>query len=415
MNEKRVVITGLGIISPSGLDLDNFWSSIINGENKIDRITKFDTSKFEVKIAGEIRDFEIKQYGFPFMLTRQLDTFTHYALAASKLALDDSGIELDKENKNQIGVFMGNCLGGVAFGERELYNLYRKGVEEVSPYQAISWFYTAPQGQISIRFNLKGFSKTFASDRISSDLALGYAFKSILRNRINAALTGGSEAGISTYGFLGFMKSGIFSKRNDNPKGAYRPYNVDCDGLVLGEGSGILLLEELDHALNRDAKIYGEIVGFYSNCDGVHHQYSDDNGEGFQIAIEKCLEDANTEPSVIDYINLDGVGIRNLDIIETNVLKRVFGKHINKIGLSCPKVCFGHTYGSAGAIDMIINCLALKTNMIPPTINYENPYSDCDLDYTSNKAKEKEINSVLQIARGRGGINSALILKRFEG
>jgi 3-oxoacyl-[acyl-carrier-protein] synthase II len=415
MKNRRVVITGLGIISPAGLDLDTFWQSTLKGENQVGLITKFDTSNFEVKIASEIKEFNIGTYGFPFMLTRQLDDFTHYALAASKCCLEDAGIDLDKVNKNKIGVFIGNCLGGVKMGERELFNLYRDGFEAVSPYQAISWFYAAPQGQISIRYKLKGYSKTFVADRISSDVAIGYAYKSILLGRMEAALVGGAEASISPYGFLGFMKSGVLSKRNKEPKTAYRPYNLDCDGTVLGEGSGMLFIEELDHALARNSKIYGEITGFYTNNDGCHHNYPDDSGGGFQKVISECMKSAGLTPADIDYINLDGIAIREQDIIETNVLKRVFHAHSDRISLSCPKVSFGHTFGAAGAMDLIINCLVLKHNTIPPTINYIHPNDGCNLDYTPNYPKSKRVETAMQISRGRGGLNSAIIIKRYNG
>ena len=414
MKKRRVVITGLGIISPAGLDLDTFWQSTLKGENQAGSITKFDTSNFEVKIANEIKAFDIAAYGFPFMLTRQLDDFTHYALAASECCLKDAELDLDLVNKNKIGVFIGNCLGGVKMGERELFNLYRNGAEAVSPYQAISWFYTAPQGQISIRYKLKGYSKTLVADRISSDVAIGYAYKSILLGRIAAALVGGTEAPISPYGFLGFMKSGVLSKRNKDPKTASRPYNLDCDGTVLGEGSGMLFIEELDHALARNAKIYGEITGFYTNNDGYHHHYPEDSGAGFQKVISGCLKIAGLTPADIDYINLDGIAIREQDIIETNVLKKVFQAHSDRVSLSCPKVSFGHTFGAAGAMDLIIDCLVLKHNTIPPTINYIHPSDDCNLDYTPNHPKSKKVETAMQISRGRGGLNSAIIIKRYN-
>lgn len=415
MDGRRVVITGMGIISPSGSDLDSFWTSIINGESNIGLITKFDTTGFDIKIAGEVKNFKISDYGYPFMLTRQLDVFTHYAMAALKMSIEDSKIDLENLNRNKIGVFVGNCLGGVGFGERELFNLYQKGYNYVSPYQAISWFYAAPQGQMSIYYKLKGYSKTLVADRISSDIAIGNAYQSIQLNRIDASFVCGTEAGIFPYGFLGYIKSNVFSKRNDRPSTAYRPYDLDRDGMVLGEGSGVLLLEELEHALKRNAKIYGEILAFESNCDGVHHKNHDCKGAGYKDVIESCILKANISKKDIDYINLDGSGLKEDDIIETNVLKDVFGNKIEDIVLSCPKSMFGNTYGAAGAIDAIINCLVIKNNKVPPTINYENRDKQCDLNYTPNKAVSKDIKTVLQIARGRGGINSAMIIRKFEG
>jgi 3-oxoacyl-[acyl-carrier-protein] synthase II len=404
----------MGIVSTSGMDLDSYWTSLVKGESNVGLITRFDTSSYDVKMAGEINSFNIADYGFPFMLTRQLDVFTHYAMAATKMAINHSGIVLEDTDREKVGVFAGNCLGGVGFGERELFNLYRKGYKDVSPYQSISWFYTAPQGQISIFYKLKGFSKTFVADRISSDIAIGYAFKSILLNRIDACFVCGTEAGIFPYGFLGFMESEVMSRRNDRPSTAYRPYDLDRDGLVLGEGAGVLLIEELEHAIKRNAKIYGEIIAFESNCDGVHHKNHDNDGSGYRDVIESCISKAKITPKEIDYINLDGSGLKEDDIIETNVLKKVFGNKVDNIALSCPKTMFGHTFGAAGAIDAIINCLVLKNGRIPPTINYENFDKQCDLNYTPNRAVDKEVNTVLQIARGRGGINSAMIIGRYN-
>lgn len=414
MNRRRVVITGMGIISPSGNDLTTFWNNINDGKSKIEKISKFDTSLFDTKIGGEVKDFNLLDYGFKFMLSRTIDLFTQYALATTQMALEDSKLNLDAINKEEMGVFTGNCLGGVGFGERELYNLYTKGADKVSPYQAISWFYTAAQGQISIHYGLKGYSKTFVADRISSDAALGYAYKSILLNRIERAVVCGTEAPFVPYGFLGFMKNDVFSKNNLHPDEAYRPYDASRDGMVLGEGAGTLVVEELNSALERNAHIYAEIMAYCSNNDGVHFKNHDQTGEGYKDVIEECISRANLTIDDIDYINLDGSALREDDYIETKVLKEIFGDKIENVALSCPKSMFGNTYGAAGAIDSIINCLVIKNNRIPPTINYKNVDKECDLNYTANKSIDKQVDTVLQIARGRGGINSALIFKRYR-
>lgn len=415
MSRRRVVITGMGVISPSGNKIDEFWNSLTKGESHIGSITKFDVDKSNVKIAGEVKDFNINDYGFPFMLTRQLDTFTHYAMAATELAINDSGIKLETIDRTRMGVFVGNCLGGVGFGERELFHLYKKGYESVSPYQSISWFYTAPQGQISIYYKLKGYSKTFVADRISSDVAIGNAYQSILLGRIDASVVCGTEAGLFPYGLSLFSESGVLSQRSDNPAKTYRPYDLNRDGMALGEGAGVLMIEELDHALSRNAKVYGEILSFGSNCDGVHHTRNDDKGIKYKDVIESCISKAGISRNEIDYINLDGSGMWKDDIVETNVLKQVFGSAISDISLSCPKAMFGNTFGAAGAIDTIINCLTIKNNKILPTINYENFDKHCALNYTPNKFVDREVNTVLQIARGRGGINSAMIIREFKG
>ena len=384
MNKRRVVITGMGIVSPAGNDLESFWESVSDGKSSIAEITKFDTSHSDIKVAAEVKDFNIRNYGFPYMLTRQLDTFTHYAMAATKMTIDDAEINLENLDRNRIGIFVGNCLGGVGLGERELFNLYQKGWESVSPYQSISWFYTAPQGQISIYYKLKGYSKTFVADRISSDIALGNAYQAIKMGRIDGSLVCGAEAGVFPYGMALFASSGVLSTRLDAH--TYRPYDINRTGMALGEGAGTIMIEELEHAKKRNAKIYGEIVAFHSNCDGAHYYKNDKEGLWYETAIRTCLDKANMGTEDIDYINLDGAGLWEDDIIETNVLKNIFGKDIKDILLSCPKSMFGNTFGAAGIMDIITNCLVIKNNLVPPTINYENPDPMCDLNYTPTKA-----------------------------
>ncbi len=415
MSKRRVVITGLGVVSPSGNDLDSFWKALTKGISNVGPITKFDVTNFDIKVAGEVKNFNIGDYGFPFMLTRQLDEFTHYAMAATQMALNDSLIELEDVDRDRMGIFVGNCLGGVGFGERELFNLYREGYESVSPYQSISWFYTAPQGQISIFYKLKGFSKTFVADRISSDIAIGNAYQSIKLNRLDSSLVCGTEAGVFPYGLTLFSSSGVLSKRSGQSSSIYRPYDLTRDGMAIGEGSGVLLVEELEHALKRNAPIYGEILSFSSNCDGVHHKDNDGKGKKYRDVIEACILKAGISLDEIDYINLDGSALWLDDIIETNVLKEIFGQGINNVSLSCPKSMYGNTFGAAGALDVITNCLAIKYNKVPPTINYENVDKQCNLNYTPNKSIDRTVDTTLQIARGRGGINSAMIIKRFNG
>ena len=290
-------------------------------------------------------------------------------------------------------------------------NLYREGWQCVSPYQSISWFYTAPQGQISIFYKLKGYSKTFVADRISSDVALGYAYQSIMLNRLDTCLVCGTEAGVFPYGMSLFSSSDVLSKKRD---ACYCPYDLKRNGMILGEGAGTLVIEELEHALKRNAPIYGEILSFSNNCDGVHHKEKNKNGKKYKEVIESCIRKANISYDEIDYINLDGAALWEDDVIETNVLKEIWGKEIGTVFLSCPKSMFGNTFGAAGALDAIINCLAIKNNTVPPTINYEDQDSNCDLNYTPNKALHRNINTVLQIARGRGGINSAMLLREFK-
>ena len=260
-------------------------------------------------------------------------------------------------------------------------------------------------------YKLKGYSKTFVADRISSDVALGYAYQSIMLNRLDTCLVCGTEAGVFPYGMSLFSSSDVLSKKRD---ACYCPYDLKRNGMILGEGAGTLVIEELEHALKRNAPIYGEILSFSNNCDGVHHKEKNKNGKKYKEVIESCIRKANISYDEIDYINLDGAALWEDDVIETNVLKEIWGKEIGTVSLSCPKSMFGNTFGAAGALDAIINCLAIKNNTVPPTINYEDQDSNCDLNYTPNKALHRNINTVLQIARGRGGINSAMLLREFK-
>ena len=253
--------------------------------------------------------------------------------------------------------------------------------------------------------------KTFVADRISSDVALGYAYQSIMLNRLDTCLVCGTEAGVFPYGMSLFSSSDVLSKKRD---ACYCPYDLKRNGMILGEGAGTLVIEELEHALKRNAPIYGEILSFSNNCDGVHHKEKNKNGKKYKEVIESCIRKANISYDEIDYINLDGAALWEDDVIETNVLKEIWGKEIGTVSLSCPKSMFGNTFGAAGALDAIINCLAIKNNTVPPTINYEDQDSNCDLNYTPNKALHRNINTVLQIARGRGGINSAMLLREFK-
>lgn len=413
MEKRRVVITGLGAITSAGLDVSSFWNSVSNGKSGISPITKFDTSRYDTKIAGEIKGFNTEEFGLNNMLSRKLDEFTQYSLVTTRMAIDDSNIDLDSENKNKIGVFVGNCIGGVCYSEKQLYNLYKYGHKEVSPYQSISWFNTATQGQVSIYYKLKGYSKTFVADRISSDVAIGYAYKSILQNKIDVCFAIGTESAIAPFGFLDISNDGLLSKQNSNPEKTYSPFDLNRSGLVYGEGSGTLVIEELSHALKRDAKIYGEIIGFESNCDGEDYKNHDKTGNGYKAVMESCINKAGLSQNDIDYVNLDGCALKEDDVIETNVIKQVFGERVNDIALSCPKSVFGCTYGASGALDMIINCMVIINGVIPPTINYKTPDKQCDLNYTPNVAVKRSVNVAMQVARGRGGINSALLIRKY--
>jgi len=412
MLDKKIVIAGLGIISPIGNTVKSFWNNLVDGKSGIKKISKFNSSKFACQYAGEITDFNMIDYGFSRKYERKLDDFTKYALAATKMCIDDAKMELKNLNSRSVGVFVGNCLGGVGLGERELFHLYQDGVQAVSPYQAISWFYTAPQGQISISFGIKGFSKTFVADRNSSDVAFGKAYEAIKLNRARAIFVCGTEGGLSQYGYLGFDTSNMITKRNQVD--AYRPYDLTRSGLILGEGSATLLLEEEEEAKRRGASIYAEVLAYEQTCDGIDHEKSDNSGAELKRAIINCIKKSGLEIKDIDYINLDGSGTWEDDLTEMRVLKAIFRDRLKDVLLSCPKASYGHTFGAAGLMDMIVNCLVIHKGMVPPTINHYNKDPSCDLDCNFNYSKPADIKTALQIARGRGGINSAILIKKYD-
>lgn len=410
MND-RVAITGLGVVSPCGLKKETFWANLKRGESFIDNIDRFDSSGYPSHIAGQVHELDHYSH-LSSRLVKKIDVFSHMALVASEQALKDSNVDLDKVDKDRVGVFTGNALGGWLFAETELRDLYLEGKEGVSPYMASAWFPAAPQGQITIYYGFKGYSKTVVSDRASSALAIWYGAKTISEGKNDFVLAGGMEAPITPYSLLCANSSGNLSKNNSNYKKAYRPYDLNRDGFVLGEGAGITVLEKESSAKKRGSDIYGFIKGIGFTSDGYHYARYSPNPDSLEQAIKGCLEDAGWDKGEVDYICLNGEATVMGDYLETLALKNVFGKGIDKISLSAPKSMFGNLLGAQTALDLAATLLSMKHGIVLPTINYESKDPYCGLDYTPNKAVEKEINKALIIARGRGGINIVLAVER---
>ncbi|MBW2651596.1 MAG: beta-ketoacyl-[acyl-carrier-protein] synthase family protein, partial [Deltaproteobacteria bacterium] len=322
---RRVVITGLGIVAPSGIGKAAFWDGMKEGTSFISPISKFDASRYPSRIAGEVRELKIPN-SFSKRLLKKLDRFSHLALVAADLALKDGNVELADENLNRVGVFMGNALGGWEYAETELRDLYVEGLDGVSPYQATAWFPAAPQGQISIYYGIKGYSKTVISDRASSLMALGYAARTIKKGNADLILAGGTEAPITPYALLCCNTNGSLSIRNEEASSAYRPFDGTRDGFVIGEGAGIVVLEEMEHALERGAHIYGEVAGYSTNCDGYHRIDFDPKGDQLAVAIKTALHKSEVSTGEVDYISADGDATANGDRSETRAVKKVFGK-----------------------------------------------------------------------------------------
>ncbi len=409
--KERVAITGIGVVSPCGLKKETFWANLKRGSSFIDEVKRFDASNYPSRIAGQVHELDCYTH-LSGRLIKKIDVFSHMALVASEQALQDSKIDLENVDKNRVGVFMGNALGGWLFAETELRDMYIEGREGISPYMASAWFPAAPQGQVTIYYGFKGYSKTIVADRASSALALWYAAKTIAQDKNEFVLAGGMEAPITPYALLCANTNGNLSKNNLTPKKAYKPYDLYRDGFVVGEGSGIMVLEKAQHAKKRSAHVYGFLEGIGFSSDGYHYQRYRPDSDNLEYAITECLKDAGWDKKDVDYICLDGEATEIGDYLETLSLKNVFGKDISKISLSAPKSMYGNLLGAQTALDLIATIFSMKNDTIFPTINYEmnDPY--CDLDYTPNKAINRQVNKALIIARGRGGINVVLAVAK---
>ena len=406
-----IAITGIGLISPSGIDKRKFWSNIKAGRSAIETITRFDASKYSSHVAGHVHELDAYS-SVSSRLLKKIDLFSHMALVASELALQDAKMDLAKENLERAGIFMGNAIGGWLYGETELRDMYIEGREGVSPFLASAWFPAAPQGQVSIHYGMKGYSKTVVADRASSLMAIAYGARTLNNGKNDFILAGGMEAPVTPYALLCCVTSGMLTQKNETPATAYKPYDKNRDGFAIAEGAGIVILESSERAKQRGARVYGSITGFGTTTDGVDRIHPAEDGRQLARAIEIALHNADLKPQDIDYICLDGAATKISDISETRAIKQVFNGRALKIPCSAPKSIFGNMLGASGALDVIATLLAMEHSLIPPTINLHDPDPECDLDYCANKAKEKEINRALVINRGRGGINCALVLEK---
>ncbi|MFA5060598.1 MAG: beta-ketoacyl-[acyl-carrier-protein] synthase family protein [Candidatus Omnitrophota bacterium] len=408
---NKIAITGLGIVSPSGIDKRIFWSNLKAGKSTVGRIERFDASLYPSHVAGQVHELDAYSH-VSSRLLKKIDLFSHMALVASEMAIKDAHLDLTKENLKRAGIFMGNAIGGWLYAETELRDLYIEGREGVSPFMASAWFPAAPQGQISINYGIKGYSKTVVADRASSSMAIAYAAKNLVHDRNDFILAGGMEAPVTPYGLLCCNTSGVLTRRNDLPHSAYRPFDKTRDGLAIGEGAGVVILERPERAQKRNARTYAYITGYGTTTDGVNRIEPAADGVQLARAISMALDDAGLEPKQIDYICADGSATQIGDISETRAIKKVFNGYAKKIPVSAPKSMFGNLLGASGAADVIATILAMRYGTVPPTINYETPDPECDLDYCPNKAQAKEIKNALVISRGRGGINTALVLEK---
>ena len=407
----KIAITGIGIVSPSGMDKRKFWSNVSHGRSAVEKITRFDASKYPSHVAGHVHELDAYS-NVSSRLLKKIDLFAHMALVASEMALQDAKVDIQQENLERAGIFMGNAIGGWLYAETELRDLYLEGREGVSPFMASAWFPAAPQGQVSIHYGIKGYSKTVVADRASSLMAIDYAARTLIRGKNDFILAGGMEAPVTPYALLCCNTSGMLTRKNDTPQTAYRPFDKTRDGFAIAEGAGIVILEPQDRVKKRNAHVYANIIGYGTTTDGVDRIDPAADGKELANAIHIALDDAKLEPSRIDYICLDGAGTKLSDITETMAIKQVFNGKASQILCSAPKSVFGNMLGACGALDVITTVLAMEHSLVPPTINLTTPDPECDLDYVPNKAREKEIKNALVINRGRGGINCALVLQK---
>jgi 3-oxoacyl-(acyl-carrier-protein) synthase len=408
----RTAITGIGIVAPSGLDKKAFWANIKAGRCEIKKIDRYDASLYPSRIGGQIHQLDAYSH-VSSRLLQKIDPFSHMALIASELALKDAGIDLTKENLNNIGIFMGNALGGWLYGETELRDLYIEGREGVSPYMASAWFPAAPQGQVSIYYGIKGYSKTIVSDRASSLMAIGYAIRVLANKKLDFILAGGMEAPLSPYGLLCCNTNGELSTNNEHPEEAYKPFDKERDGFVVGEGAAIMILESEERAKAQDKKIFAYITGYGTTCDGVDRIKPNIDGKQLARALRMALDDAGYKPQDIDYISLDAAATQEGDISEVAAIKEVFGARAKDIPVSAPKTMFGNLLGASGAVDLVITMMAMEHGLVPPTLNLKDIDPRCaGLQFVRDKARECNIRRALVISRGRAGINAVLAIEK---
>ncbi len=410
---KRVVITGLGPVTPIGIGKEEYWDSLIAGKSGVSYITRFDTENFPTKIAAEIKNFTPEDYIDKREL-RRMDRFTQYALVATFLALKDGKISLENEDKERIGVVLGSGIGGMETLEMEHLKLLEKGPRRVSPVFIPMMISNMASGQISIYYGLKGPSMVITTACASGTHAIGEAFRMIQRGICDLIITGGSEAAITPIALAGFSSMKALSTRNEEPSKASRPFDKGRDGFVMGEGAGILILEELEHAIKRGARIYAELVGYGATSDAYHMTAPDPLADGAKRAMELALKDGNVDYHQVDYINAHGTSTHYNDKLETLAIKELFKEHAYKLNISSTKSMTGHLLGAAGGIEAIATTLAISEGKIPPTINYEIPDEECDLNYTPNKFVEKEIAYAMSNSLGFGGHNATILLKKWE-
>lgn len=409
---RRVVITGLGLVTPLGTGVEKTWKAICAGESGIARITRFDPTGYDAQIAGEVKDFDPARF-IEKKEIKKMDTFIHYAVGAAQLAVDDAGLKVTPEEATKVGVYIGSGIGGLGSIEHYHDVLKDKGPGRISPFFIPMTIINLASGQVAIRIGAKGPNSCAVTACATGNHCIGDAYRLIQRGDADVMVAGGAEAAVTPLGVAGFASAKALSFRNDEPTKASRPFDKDRDGFVLGEGAGVVVIEELTHALRRGVKIYGEIIGYGMNSDAYHITAPPEEGEGAVRCMELALNDAGIQRNQIGYINAHGTSTM-ADAIETRAIKQVFGEQAFRIPVSSTKSMTGHLLGAAGGIEAVFTVLALFHGILPPTINLDRPDPACDLDYVPNKARPAAIQMALSNSFGFGGVNACLIFKRLD-
>jgi 3-oxoacyl-[acyl-carrier-protein] synthase II len=411
---RRVVITGMGVVTALGQTLDSFWSGLIEGKSGVGPLSLFDTTDFKVHFGGQVRNFEPETL-FGSKETRRLDRFAQFAMAGAGSAVGDAGVEFEKLPPYRVGVFIGSGIGGLNEFETQHRTLMEKGPSKISPFTIPKLMVNAASGQVSIRYGLKGPTSAVATACASAANAIGDAFKLIQCGGADVMVTGGSEAAITPMGLGGFAALRALSTRNDDPERASRPFDKDRDGFVLAEGAGILIIEEESVAVARGARIYAEVLGYGLSADGSHITAPDEEGRGAARAMRNCLDDARIPADAVGYINAHGTSTELGDLAETKAMKTVFGPYAKALQVSSTKSQLGHLLGASGGVELIASALAIHRGVLPPTINLDHPGDGCDLDYIPRLARESRVDYVMSNSFGFGGHNASLLIGRYRG
>jgi 3-oxoacyl-[acyl-carrier-protein] synthase II len=417
MGKRRIVLTGLGTVNPLAKDVPGFWQGLMDVRSGIDAIRRFDPSEFTSRIGGEVKDFETVESDLVDPReAKRMDRFAQFAVQSSIEAVADSGLDFDSEDRSRCGVMIGSGIGGLQELETQHKRMLSKGPSRVSPFTVPKLMVNAGSGNVSIVWKLMGPNTSVVTACASAANAIGEAMRCIQRGEADVIITGGSEAALTPIGLASFCALKGLSTRNDDPARASRPFDKDRDGFLLSEGAGAVILETLEHAQARDAKIYGELIGYGASGDGYHITAPDPEGRGASLAMRLALEDGQVNPEQVDYINTHGTSTELGDVAETRAIKKVFGDWATSgLVVSSTKSCTGHLLGASGGVELIACAKALETGVLPATANLDNPEDGCDLDYVPNTPREKKIDVALSNSFGFGGHNACLLLKRFEG